>query len=568
MSSMLPHFWTLFSLLLLFLSSPSLAATSASADTVCNATPYPPYCKSLLRNKSGTVHDYCRFCLTHSLSAASSFLSLVNQHLKSQSQYSQSTLYALQDCQFLSELKIDYLSTTMASINTTDTLSTSQVDQILTLLSAIITNLLTCSDGLQTPVSSGVANDLSPHVSNGTMSHSVSLALFGQGWSSANKTRGRELGEIEDGFFNRKMRMSKWHLKNLAGHVRGNYGSAKHPLGLRTSRMGRRLFQVAGLNIKVNKTVTVNPNGSGNFTTINAAVSAAPNNTQANSGYFLIYVVAGVYQEYVSIPKNKQYLLMVGDGINRTIITGNRSVVDGWTTFNSATFAVVAQGFVAVNITFRNTAGAIKQQAVAVRTGADLSAFYNCSFEAYQDTLYTHSLRQFYRQCDIYGTVDFIFGNAAVVFQDCNIYPRQPLQGQFNTITAQGKTDPNQNTGTSVHNCSITAAPDLASSNYTVQTYLGRPWKNYSTTVYMQSFMNSLIDPAGWHEWSGTFALDTLYYGEYNNTGPGSNTANRVTWTGYHIMNRTNAENFTVTNFIVGDYWLPQTGIPYTGGLL
>lgn len=176
---------------------------------------------------------------------------------------------------------------------------------------------------------------------------------------------------------------------------------------------------------------------------------------------------------------------------------------------------------------------------------------------------------QFYRQCDIYGTVDFIFGNAAVVFQDCNIYPRLPLQGQFNTIPAQGRTDPNQNTGTSIQNCSIRAAEDLASSNGSTQTYLGRPWKQYSRTVYIQSFLDSLINPSVWHEWSGTFApLSTLYYVEYNNTGPGSNTSHRVKWTGYHIINATDAANFTVSNFVQGDAWLPATGVPYTGGLL
>lgn len=136
---------------------------------------------------------------------------------------------------------------------------------------------------------------------------------------------------------------------------------------------------------------------------------------------------------------------------------------------------MVGQGFVAVNMTIRNTAGAIKAHAVAVRNGADLSTFYRCSFESYQDTLYTHSLRQFYRECDIYGTVDFIYGNAAVVFQDCNVYPRLPLQGQSNAITVQGRTDPNQNTGTSIHNCSIRPANDLASSNGTTKTYIGRP---------------------------------------------------------------------------------------------
>lgn len=230
---------------------------------------------------------------------------------------------------------------------------------------------------------------------------------------------------------------------------------------------------------------------------------------------------------------------------------------------------MVAPGFVAVNITFRNTAGAIKGQAVAVRTGADLSTFYSCSFEGYQDTLYTHSLRQFYRECDVYGTVDFIFGNAAVVFQNCNIYPRLPITGQFNTITAQGRTDPNQNTGTSIQNSTIRAASDLAASNGTTQTYLGRPWKEYCLTVFMQSFMDSFINPAGWHDWNGTFALSTLYYAEYNNRGPGSNTTNRVTWPGYHVItNATTAANFTVSKFIMGDYWLPQTGVPYTGGLI
>nr|XP_033517242.1 probable pectinesterase/pectinesterase inhibitor 20 isoform X2 [Nicotiana tomentosiformis] len=335
------------------------------------------------------------------------------------------------------------------------------------------------------------------------------------------------------------------------------------------ARGGRKLLQMSGISsVNVTQMVVVNPDGSGNFTTINDAIAAAPNNTKAGNGYYMIYVVAGVYQEYVSIASNKKYLMMVGDGINKTIITGNHSVVDGWTTFNSATFAVVGQGFLAMNITFQNTAGAIKHQAVAVRNGADLSTFYNCSFEGYQDTLYTHSMRQFYRECDIYGTVDFIFGNAAVVFQNCNIYPRLPLQGQFNPITAQGRTDINQNTGTSIHNCTIKAAPDLASSNGTTQTYLGRPWKEYSRTVYMQSFMDSLINPAGWAAWSGDFALSTLYYAEYNNTGPGSNTSSRVTWPGYHVINSTDAISFTVSNFIAGNFWLPATGVPYTGDLL
>ncbi|XLT63905.1 hypothetical protein HN873_020429, partial [Arachis hypogaea] len=136
-----------------------------------------------------------------------------------------------------------------------------------------------------------------------------------------------------------------------------------------------------------------------------------------------------------------------------------------------------------VNITFQNTAGPSKHQAVALRSGADLSAFYMCSFEGYQGTLYAHSMRQFYSDCHIYGTVDFIFGNAAVVFQNCNIFPRLPMTSQFNSITAQGRTDPNQNTGISIHNATIRPAEDLAPRVSVVKTYLGRPWKQYSRTI-------------------------------------------------------------------------------------
>lgn len=225
-------------------------------------------------------------------------------------------------------------------------------------------------------------------------------------------------------------------------------------------------------------------------------------------------------------------------------------------------------GFVGVNMTFRNTAGAIKHQAVAVRNSADSSVFYKCSFEGYQDTLYVHSMRQFYRECDIYGTVDFIFGNAAAILQNCNLYPRLPMDNQFNAITAQGRSDPNQNTGISIQNCKITAAPDLASTTVTmIRTFLGRPWKEYSRTVYMVSDMDSVVDPSGWSEWSGDFALKTLYYGEYKNTGTGAATENRVSWTGYHVMDANDAHNFTVSSFIQGDSWLHSTGVSYTSGL-
>ncbi|KAJ1413591.1 Pectinesterase, catalytic [Sesbania bispinosa] len=271
------------------------------------------------------------------------------------------------------------------------------------------------------------------------------------------------------------------------------------------------------------------------------------------------------YNEQVEIKAKN--IMLVGDGIGKTIITGSKSVGGGTTTFRSATVAVVGDGFIAQDITFRNTAGAANHQAVALRSGSDLSVFYRCSFEGYQDTLYVHSERQFYRECDIYGTVDFIFGNAAVVFQNCNLFARNP-PNKVNTITAQGRTDPNQNTGISIHNCRVIAASDLKPSQGSVKTYLGRPWQQYSRTVFMKTYLDSLINPAGWMEWSGNFALSTLYYGEYMNTGPGSSTTNRVNWSGYHVItSASEASKFTVANFIAGNSWLPSTRVPFTSTL-
>ncbi|XP_010260072.1 PREDICTED: pectinesterase-like [Nelumbo nucifera] len=547
----------LFSIILFFsLSSaqdPSLAPVTP--ENACNSTPYPDFCKSVLpRNGSANIYDYGRFSVRQSLSAATQISTLINQYLGSLLPLSTTVLEVLKDCQLLADLNVDFLLSSANSLSSTKPLLSLQVNDVQTFLSATLTNQQTCLDELQTFASAWSAKiGIYTPLSNGIKLYSVSLALFTRGWVHKNgKVKGRKLM-----FDDQEMGQHGRLPLIMSSHNRHIYDVSR-----------RKLLQTTTPDVLVRDVVVVSQDGSGNFTSINDAIAAAPTNTKANKGYFLIYVVAGIYEEYVTIAKNKKNLMIIGDGIDQTVITGDRGVVDGWTTFNSATLAVVGQGFVAVNITVRNTAGAIKHQAVAVRNGADMSTFYSCSFEGYQDTLYTHSLRQFYRECDIYGTVDFVFGNAAAVFQDCNIYARLPMQGQFNALTAQGRTDPNQNTGISIHNCKIMAAPDLASSNGTTRSYLGRPWKEYSRTVYMQSFIDSFIDPTGWREWSGDFALSTLYYAEYSNTGPGAVTADRVTWPGYHEINDTDAADFTVSNFVVGDYWLPATGVPYSGGLL
>ncbi|KAK9067702.1 hypothetical protein SSX86_011813 [Deinandra increscens subsp. villosa] len=528
----------LFSILILLTSSATAATPPPPPSaTFCQYTPYPSFCQTSLpiNNSSATVYDYGRLSLRKSISAASKFANSIDKYLTTSPGLTTGATRALEDCRYLAGVNLEFLSTSFQTVNRTQTaLSETTSDDIQTTLSAILTNTETCIDGLQTNAASWTSkNGVVAPIKNDNKLYSVSLALVNKGWGSKK---------------GKKFRVSNKHISEVVGHR-------------------RKLFQAAGNQVVVSNTVVVSQDGSGNFTTITDAVNFAPNNSDPSAGYFVVRVTAGVYEEYVNIPKNKKYLMMIGDGINQTVITGNRSVVDGWTTFNSATFIVVSPNFVAVNLTIRNTAGAIKHQAVALRNGADLSTFYLCSFEGYQDTLYAHSLRQFYRECDVYGTVDFIFGNAAAVLQNCNLYPRLPMSGQFNAITAQGRTDPGQNTGTSIQKCNIRAADDLAGSNGTTVTYLGRPWKEYSRTVYLQSFMDSLIAPAGWSVWSGDFALNTSYYAEFNNSGPGSDTSRRVTWPGFHVIDATDAVNFTVSAFISGDNFVPQTGVPYDGGL-
>ncbi|KAL3579541.1 hypothetical protein D5086_021045 [Populus alba] len=470
---------------------------------------------------------------------------------------------ALQDCHEFMELNVDFFETISSELVAAESMSDVLVERVTSLLSGVVTNQQTCYDGLVQSKSS-IAGALSVPLSNVTQLYSVSLALVTHSLEKNLKKNKRRKGSPQ-GTVTRGVREP---LEALIKALRKT--SSCHES--RNCHRGERILSddAGDDGILVKDTVIVSPYGTDNFTTIGDAIAFAPNNSKPEDGYFVIFVREGIYEEYAVVPKNKKNIVLIGEGINRTVITGNHSVIDGWTTFNSSTFGkLMTTEFIAEG----NTAGPEKHQAVALRNNADLSTFYRCSFEAYQDTLYVHSLRQFYRECDVYGTVDFIFGNAAAVFQNCNLYARKPMLNQKNAFTAQGRTDPNQNTGISIHNCTIEAAPDLAmdrnstDSNLTMN-FLGRPWKEYSRTVIMQSYIGELIQPVGWLEWNGTVGLDTIYYGEFQNYGPGANTSRRVQWPGFNLMNATQAVNFTVYNFTMGDTWLPSTDVPFSGGLV
>lgn len=220
------------------------------------------------------------------------------------------------------------------------------------------------------------------------------------------------------------------------------------------------------------------------------------------------------------------------------------------------------------DLTIQNTAAPEKHQAVALRVTSN-AAFYRCGISSHQDTLYAHSLRQLYHECTIQGTVDFIFGNAAAVFQNCTILVRRPVRGQRNTITAQGREDPYQNTGISLLNCTIKAAAEFEpTERKQFPTYLGRPWRNYSRAIVANSYLGDLIHPRGWLEWAEYSSVDTVDYIECMNSGPGAATRRRISWAGYRRnCSRETVKQFTVEEFLHGaDDWLESTVIPIFGG--
>ncbi|KAL0716977.1 hypothetical protein Bca4012_066299 [Brassica carinata] len=429
-------------------------------------------------------------------------------------------------CVELLDLTVDNLSNTLTSSENGDVTLPELVEDLRTWLSSAGTYQDTCVESLAEFNDQESKTFGESQLKNATEMTSNALAIIT--W----------LGKIADSF--------KLRRRLLSADVAVDFN------------VGRRLLQSTDLRKVAD--IVVAKDGSGKYRTISRALKDVPEKSKKRT---VIYVKKGVYFENVKVEKTMWNVVVVGDGESKSIVSGRLNVVDGTPTFQSATFAVFGKGFMARDMGFINTAGPSKHQAVALMVSADLTAFYRCTMNAYQDTLYVHAQRQYYRDCTIIGTVDFIFGNAASVLQNCKIHPRRPMKGQKNTITAQGRKDPNQNTGISIHRCSISPLGDLTG----VQTFLGRPWKNFSTTVIMDSSLHRFIDPKGWLPWTGDSAPDTIFYGEYKNFGAGASTKNRVKWKGLRFLSKKEANRFTVKPFIDGQRWLPTTKVPFRSGL-
>ncbi|KAL8481471.1 hypothetical protein ACS0TY_027294 [Phlomoides rotata] len=325
----------------------------------------------------------------------------------------------------------------------------------------------------------------------------------------------------------------------------------------------RKLLAASPATLKPNAVVA--QDGSGQFKTIGEAVAKIP---PKNNQTYVIYVKAGVYKETVVIPKKVNQVVLLGDGPLKTRISGSKSFAGGVQTFHTAVLVVNGEGFMAKDIGIENTAGPEGHQAVAVRASGDRSVFYNVHMDGYQDTLYAHAFRQFYRDCRISGTIDFIFGDATAVFQGGSLVVRKPMNNQACMVTAQGRKDRRSVGITVIQNCDISAEPDFLSVKPPIEAYLGRPWKQFSRTIIMQSNIEGFIAPEGWSPWMGTFGLDTLYYGEYQNRGPGADLSKRVKWKGIQKMTPQLAQSFTAEKLFGGDEWVKSSGVPYVGGMM
>jgi pectinesterase len=286
--------------------------------------------------------------------------------------------------------------------------------------------------------------------------------------------------------------------------------------------------------------------GSGNFKTVQEAIDAVPDFRKKIT---TIFIKNGVYKEKLILPGSKKMVKFIGENVGKTILTyddfaqklnlfGEEKGTSG-----SSSFYVYGDEFTAENITFENTAGPVGQ-AVAIWVASDKSRFINCRFLGFQDTLYTfgHGTRQYYNKCYIEGTVDFIFGSARAVFEDCDIFCKK---GGY--VTAASTPDTTQY-GYVFMNCRIKG--DAPENSFA----LGRPWRPYAKTVFINCDLGKHIKPEGWDNWGKESNEKTVYYAEYKNKGEGYKPKQRVKWS--HQLTEEEAKQYTILNIFKG--WDPK----------
>lgn len=290
--------------------------------------------------------------------------------------------------------------------------------------------------------------------------------------------------------------------------------------------------------------ITVAQDGSGDFVTIQEAFDHVPDFRKKVT---VIHLKPGIYKEKLTLASTKTNIQLIGEDPLSTKITYDdyaskeNSFGEEMGTTGSSTFFVFGDGFTARNITFENSSGPVGQ-AVAVRVDGDKVVFENCRFLGNQDTLYPHGKysRQYYKNCYIEGTTDFIFGWSTVVFDQCEIFSKSG--GHY--ITA-ASTEKGNLHGFVFLNCQLTGDAPEAS------VYLGRPWRPYAQTVFIGCEMGKHIKAEGWHNWGKPEAEENSFYAEYQSTGPGAAPEDRVIWSWQ--LTTDIAKAYSLKNILAGD---------------
>ncbi|HEX7286110.1 MAG TPA: pectinesterase family protein [Candidatus Angelobacter sp.] len=308
--------------------------------------------------------------------------------------------------------------------------------------------------------------------------------------------------------------------------------------------------------------ITVAGDGSGDYKTVQEGVDAL----SVDGG--IVLIKAGTYREVLHVAKPNVHLRGLAEDAGKVVIVYSNSAYSSGGTFHSATAFVTGDGFYAENMTFQNdyslSHGLQPQgsQAIALSVRSDRAIFRNVRFLGAQDTLFAASrscesdagpcipARQYFYNCYIEGNVDFIFGDAEAVFDHCHIHVTPHPQA---FVTAQSKRYPEQQSGYVFDHCRITADAQVG------KIFLGRPWRAYSTVVFLESQLDEKVDPAGWAEWHAgeTRRLETAFYAEYASLGPGAAAAKREAHA--HQLSDAEARKYVAERFLAGsDGWNPM----------
>lgn len=292
---------------------------------------------------------------------------------------------------------------------------------------------------------------------------------------------------------------------------------------------------------------TVAQDGSGDFTTVQAALDAIP---PGNDRPFTVNIKKGVYREVVVVDARKNFVHLRGEDAATTILTydnhagtrlPNGDTLNTWTC--ASTF-VYGNDFRAENLTFANTAGFTAGQAVGLRIEGNRAALFNCRIVGHQDILFLSGsgVKHYFRDCYIEGTTDFIFGAATAVFENCRIHSRK------NSHVTAASTNSIIPFGFVFFNCRLTADSNIN------KVSLGRPWTPTASVTYINCWMGAHIIPEGWNNWKNPANEATVRYAEYGSSGPGAQTETRVPWA--RKLSDEDVKRYTLEN-ILGP-WKPD----------